>query len=328
MSASNTSNTSTAPKKSIIKRKGGKTPALNVVETDSGSATTTPMFPSDEWFKYIADVPLKDIKEECEKKLKKYVEENGLDAFRQIEIKSGSRFCGSGNGLRKVKGVVVGQEGHNDTRPDSGVLSMEELEISKYAEKKLIVDENIKRKGTGKGYLKTEKASFTCEVSFDKSAFEELVAQIKAPNGKDYTASAFQHAINYYLHSTLHIGYLASVSRTLGGKRYNKEKNSCGLDIDEGYLRSDAFMNGFFDTEEAHEQMSAYISKQKVAEKKPKKSLEDQLADMTEEEMMAMIMKAKAKKKAKQEAEASAQSSAVEDSDEASSVEDNDSDSN
>jgi len=326
MSASNTSNTSTAPKKTF-KRTGKK--ALNVVETDSGSATTTPMFPSDEWFKYIADVPLKDIKEECEKKLKKYVEENGIEAFRQIEIKSGSRFCGSGNGLRKVKGVVVGQEGHNDKLDDQhSFLTMEELEISKYAEKKLIVDENIKRKGTGKGYLKTEKASFTCEVSFDKSAFDELVAQIKAPNGKDYTASAFQHAINYYLHSTLHIGWLASVSRTLGGKRYNKEKNSCGLNIDEGYLRSDNFMNGFFDTEEAHEQMSAYISKQKVAEKKPKKSLEDQLADMTEEEMMAMIMKAKAKKKAKQEAEASAQSSAVEDSDEASSVEENDSDSN
>jgi len=285
---------------------------------DNGEpATAQPKFPSTEWFSMIAEVPLKEITEECEKKLRQFVEEHGIEAFRQVEAKCGQRYCGSGDGVRKVKGELVGTEGKDDDKQE--VLTMEELEISRYAEKKRIVDINRENKKKGiKKNEKTEKSSFTCEVSFGKATFEEMNRQIKAPNGKDYTAKAFAHAINYYLHHHLKIGFLAATERTIGHKHYNQSGNTDGLDIPETFMRTE-FLNGFFDTDEAKEQMDKYISTQKVAQKKPKKTLNDQIAefDGDEDEIEAMIKKLQAKKKAKQtESEASSSEEEQGDSDE------------
>ena len=139
------------------------------------------------------------------------------------------------------------------------VLSNKQLEIAKWIEVDDIKTRNAERKLSGMPSLKSEKASFCMEASFDKAYFLELQNQYTQEDGEIYTLQAFQHAINTWFFQHINIGN--AYARSGGYKKLVETKSGgvkcVGVDMPKEFFRTngEGFLQGYLLTDEGKAQL-------------------------------------------------------------------------
>ena len=139
------------------------------------------------------------------------------------------------------------------------VLSNKQLEIAKWIEVDDIKQRNAERKLSGMPSLKSEKASFCMEASFDKAYFLELQNQYTQEDGEIYTLQAFQHAINTWFFQHINIGN--AYARSGGYKKLVETKSAgvkcVGVDMPKEFFRTngEGFLQGYLLTDEGKAQL-------------------------------------------------------------------------
>ena len=197
--------------------------------------------------------------------------------------------------------------------PDKVVLNNKQLEISKWIEAQDVKVRNAERKLSGMPSMKSDKASFCMEASFDRAFFLELQNQYKQEDGEVYTLQAFQHAINTWFFN--HINQGNAYARSGGYKRQHVGKTGntkvVGVDIPNAWFKTQGggFLQGYLISDEGKAQMeigedlqrikrTANKSAKGVKETKEQRArnLEQSMAEADDDELellMARIQKTK-----------------------------------
>ena len=145
------------------------------------------------------------------------------------------------------------------SNPERLVLTNKQLEIAKWIEAEDIKIKNRDRKSQGMSAIKSEKASFCMEASFDKAFFLELQNQYTQEDGEVYTLQAFQHAINAWFFQHINTGN--AYARSGGYKRIKTTKSGCekvvGVNIPIEFFKTEnsGFLQGYLLTDEGKAMM-------------------------------------------------------------------------